>query len=105
MQMMIVIQIILDEDTGDINDIFYIDGLANLYPDFRLEIYDRYGNIVYDYTHNGNSSSEPKWWDGVSTGRWTINKEVKVPAGTYFYILYPNRKGYKSETGWLYLNR
>lgn len=86
------------------NDVFEVDGLTNLYPNFTLEIYDRYGNIVYEYTHNGDKNTEPVWWNGLSSGRWTLNKDQKVPVGTYFYVLYPNRKGYKAETGWLYIN-
>ncbi len=86
------------------NDFYYIEGLVNLYPNFFLEIYDRYGNIVYDYKHNG-SSSEPNWWKGYSTGRWTLKDNERVPAGTYFYLLYPNREGYKPSSGWLYVNR
>jgi gliding motility-associated-like protein len=87
------------------NPVYFVDGLVNLYPNFKLEIYDRYGNIVYDYTHNGDKDADAEWWDGISTGRWTLNQDVKVPAGTYFYILYPNEEGVKSQTGWLYLNK
>ena len=86
------------------NDNFYIEGLANLYPKFTLEIYDRYGNIVYHYQHDG-STTEPKWWNGVSNGRLTISKSVGVPSGTYFYILYPNKKGIRAKVGWLYVNK
>jgi gliding motility-associated-like protein len=86
------------------NDDFYIEGLANLYPDFTLEIYDRYGNIVYHYQHDG-SPSEPEWWNGISNGRLTISKSTGVPVGTYFYILKPNRKGVRARVGWLYVNK
>ena len=90
---------------GDLdNDEYYVTGLANLHPNFRLEIYDRYGNIVYNYKHDG-TQSEPRWWKGFSEGRWTIEKGVRVSVGTYFYLLYPNHDGYKPEQGWLYLNR
>ncbi|MEE9349740.1 MAG: gliding motility-associated C-terminal domain-containing protein, partial [Flavobacteriaceae bacterium] len=88
----------------DGNDTYFIDGLANLYPNFSIEIYDRYGNIVYDYTHDG-SSTDPDWWNGISSGRWTTAQNKLVPAGTYYYILNPNRDGYKRRVGWLYINR
>ena len=86
------------------NDNFYVEGLANLYPNFMLEIYDRYGNIVYHYQHDG-TANEPEWWNGVSNGRLTISKSSGVPVGTYFYILYPNKKGKRAKVGWLYVNK
>ncbi len=91
---------------GDGNhDVFYIRGLVNLYPNFKLQIFNRWGNIVYDYTHNGNTLSEPLWWDGYSSGRMTVNKGKQVPVGTYFYVLYFNKDNTKPRSGYVYLNR
>ena len=85
------------------NDVFEIPGLANMYPKFEMIIYNRYGNIVYDYNNNGNSN--PKWWDGFSTGRMTLKKGDKVPTGTYFYTIKYNDGKRKPSSGWIYLNR
>jgi len=85
------------------NDVFEIPGLANLYPNFEIKIFNRWGNIVYDYNNNG--SSNPKWWDGFSSGRMTLNKGEKVPTGTYFYTINYNDKDRKPTSGWIYLNR
>jgi gliding motility-associated-like protein/uncharacterized repeat protein (TIGR01451 family) len=90
-------------DGNETNDEFYITGLVNLYPDFSLEIYDRYGNVVYEYKHDG-TNQEPEWWSGFSEGRMTLSRNKKVPVGTYFYILNPNRTGKKPLIGWLYIN-
>ena len=87
-----------------VNDNYFVEGLANLYPDFTIEIYDRYGNMIYNYTHDG-TQNEPEWWNGVSNGRLTFAKNKGVPAGTYFYILYPNKDGVKPKQGWLYVNK
>ena len=87
-----------------VNDDYFVEDLVNLYPNFTIEIYDRYGNIVYDYTHDG-TQNEPEWWNGVSNGRLTFAKSKGVPAGTYFYILYPNKDGVKPKQGWLYVNK
>jgi gliding motility-associated-like protein len=87
------------------HDTFVITGLANLYPNFQLQIFNRWGNIVYDYTHNGNPLTEPNWWDGFSSGRMTINSKKQVPVGTYFYILHFNKDNAKPRTGYVYLNR
>ncbi|MBL4745879.1 MAG: DUF11 domain-containing protein, partial [Flavobacteriaceae bacterium] len=89
---------------GD-NDEFVIDHLEALYPNFSLEIVNRWGNIVYKYTHNGNPSVSPQWWDGYSDGRMTIKDSQKVPTGTYFYTLYFNVDGKEPYTNWIYLRR
>ncbi|MFD2529993.1 tandem-95 repeat protein, partial [Polaribacter marinaquae] len=84
------------------NDTFVIPALAN-YPNFKLEISNRWGNKVYEYSNNGKTS--PDWWDGYSTGRLTLNDSKPVPTGTYFYIIYFNDGVRKPITGWVYLNR
>ena len=89
---------------GDgINDEFEIVGLADAYPNFEMKIYNRWGNIVYDYKNNGKSS--PAWWNGFSSGRMTINGTNKVPTGTYYYVINFNDNTKKPESGWVYLNR
>ena len=82
---------------GDgVNDNFVIDGILN-YPGNTLEIYNRWGNLVYktaDYQNN---------WDGTSTGSMTIGN-TPLPPGTYFYLL--NLGDYsKVSTGYIYLTR
>ena len=87
-----------------IHDEFDVEGLSNLYPDFKMVIYNRWGIMVYDYTHNGNPLTEPFWWDGYSRGRMTLGNGP-APVGTYFYTLYFNKDGAKPRSGYLYLNR
>jgi gliding motility-associated-like protein len=88
---------------GDgVNDTFEIPVLNN-YPDFKLEIYNRWGNQVYDYNNKGKIS--PLWWDGYSTGRLTLNKSKPLPVGTYYYIVYYNDGTTAPVNGWVYLNR
>ncbi|CAG5085787.1 Ig-like domain-containing protein [Parvicella tangerina] len=64
---------------GDnINDIFVITGL-DLYPDNKLSIFNRWGNLVYEAAPYNND------WDGTpSVG---VLMGDKVTTGTYFYIL------------------
>ncbi len=85
------------------NDTFKIPGLAEDYPNFKMTIYNRYGNIVYDYKNNGRTS--PIWWDGRSTGRMNIggNKEI-VPTATYWYVVDFNDGRTRPYQSWLYLN-
>jgi gliding motility-associated-like protein len=55
------------------NDYFYI-GNIGLYPNNTLQIYNRYGQLIYNETGYNND------WKGTSLG-------TDVPCGTYFYIL------------------
>ena len=91
---------------GDgINDVFEIEYLQILYPNFSMEIVNRYGNIVYKYQHNGDALLTPQWWDGLSTsGRWNLSNDP-LPTGTYFYTIYFNNNDRKPQTGWVYLRR
>ena len=40
-------------NNDNINDVFEIDHLLNVYLDFELKIFSRYGNIIYKGTHEG----------------------------------------------------
>jgi len=90
---------------GDgINDVFEIEFLEVLYPNFSLEIINRYGNKVYEYKHNGNPYQTPQWWNGYSDGRWNFDTG-EMPVGTYFYTIYFNNDERRPQTGWIYLRR
>ncbi|NLP57874.1 Ig-like domain-containing protein, partial [Lutibacter sp. B1] len=90
---------------GDgVNDVLGIQYLEVLYPNFSMEIVNRWGNIVYKYKHNGNPNKTPEWFDGTSNGRWNVGKG-KLPVGTYFYTIYFNNNERKPEVGWIYLRR
>ena len=77
------------------NDSFFIDGLRDIFLDFKLEIYNRWGRLVWI----GNQNTEN--WDGyVKEGLGTKN----APDGTYFYLLFLNDVDYpKPLTGYLYI--
>jgi len=83
------------------NEEFIINQLSE-FPNFTMEVYDRWGNIVYEYSNNGRA--EPLWWDGFSTGSRTLNKGQKVPVGTYYYVIEYNQDGRRPVSGWVYIN-
>ena len=85
------------------NDVFIIKGLVEKYPKFSMEIFNRWGNVVYKYSHKGNALGTPTWWDGKSSGRMTLNNEKVLPTGTYYYIIHFNDQKTPSYQHWVYL--
>ena len=76
------------------NDTWVIPGIDK-YPDAVVEVYNRWGNLVYKATPYLND------WAGISAGMLTVGKD-KLPAGTYFYVI-TLTKGAKAITGYLEL--
>ncbi|WP_264536225.1 HYR domain-containing protein [Flavobacterium sp. N1736] len=85
------------------NERFYIRGLE-CYPDNTVEIYNRWGVLVFDIDHYNN---EDRAFVGYSAGRATIKQSDGLPVGTYFYILkYRDSESNQHEkSGYLYINK
>lgn len=85
------------------NDMFIIDGIE-CYPNNTVEIYNRWGILVYETKGYDNLIRSFK---GYSEGRTTLNKNELLPDGTYFYILnYKDEEGKTHDkSGYLYLNK
>ncbi|MDZ4331184.1 MAG: gliding motility-associated C-terminal domain-containing protein, partial [Flavobacterium sp.] len=72
---------------GDgINEKFIIDNIDDTvcYPENTVEIYNRWGVLVYETKGYNNASNS---FDGISGGRSTVQQSSGLPTGTYFYIL------------------
>lgn len=84
---------------GDgVNDVFVIPDIDFLYPDYTLEIFNRYGNGMYKGHKNKPG------WDGINYETNGIASGI-APNGVYFYILYFNKDNKPPKQGRLYLNR
>uniref|UniRef100_UPI0026358849 T9SS type B sorting domain-containing protein n=1 Tax=uncultured Lacinutrix sp. TaxID=574032 RepID=UPI0026358849 len=84
------------------NDVFVIRNIE-LYPDNTVEIYNRWGVLVYETKGYGQNDN---YFKGESNGRVTIKVGEQLPVGTYFYILnYNNGTEDKSRAGYLYIQR
>lgn len=82
-----------------INDTFYIEGLRNIFLNFELEIYNRWGRLIW----TGNSKTEN--WDGYTNKGFELDAS-NSPKGTYYYILNLNDPEYpKPICGWLYFTK
>ena len=79
-----------------INDTFFIAGLRNIFLNLKLEIYNRWGRLIW----TGNQNTQD--WDGyIKEGVGAKN----APDGTYFYLLFLNDAEYSEPlSGFLYLN-
>ena len=92
---------------GDgVNEVFVIEQLDQFtcYPTNRVEIYNRWGVLVYETRQYDN---ETRVFRGISEGRVTVDKSAQLPTGTYFYILnYTTSTGEnKHKEGYLYLTQ
>lgn len=82
-------------DNDGINETFFIEGLHNIFVDYKLEIYNRWGRLIWI----GNDS-KPDWNGYIENGIGT----KLAPDGTYFYVLHLNDEKYPNAlTGYLYL--
>ncbi|MDB2606482.1 gliding motility-associated C-terminal domain-containing protein [Zobellia sp.] len=74
------------------NDSFYIPNIGVIFPDFTLEILNRYGTSLFK-----GDLKNPAWYGN--------NGSNTAPNGVYFYIINYNKEGYNPIQGRLYLNR
>ncbi|MDD5151766.1 MAG: gliding motility-associated C-terminal domain-containing protein, partial [Flavobacterium sp.] len=96
---------------GDnINRLFIIDNIEDTicYPENTVEIYNRWGVLVFETKNYDNVNNV---FDGTSKGRTTIGQSSGLPTGTYYYILnYTSYDGNNNiqtnrKDGFLYLTR
>lgn len=78
------------------NDWFNIQGLYNIFTEHELQIYNRYGELIFV----GND--DQPWFGKINRG--LNNMGNRVPVGTYYYILNLKDSNYKPFVGWVYVN-
>ncbi|MBE8723663.1 gliding motility-associated C-terminal domain-containing protein [Flavobacterium hungaricum] len=84
---------------GDgVNDVFIIPDIDFLYPDYTIEIFNRYGNGMY------KGGKDKPGWDGINYESKGISSGI-APNGVYFYIIQFNKDNKPPKQGRLYLNR
>ena len=90
----------ISTDEGSPNNGFIIKNIE-YYPKNNLKIFNRYGVLIFE--KDGYTNASP--FKGISEGRATVNKDGKLPQGTYYYILeYTDGKNQtQQKTGWLYI--
>lgn len=87
----------ISPNNDELNETFYISGLRNIFLNFKLEIYNRWGKLIWTGDQN-----KPDWDGRIEHG---IGTDL-APGGTYFYILYLNDPDYPNTlNGHLLLKR
>ena len=71
---------IVTPNNDGINDFLEIADTGNS-PNNILNIYNRYGNLVYSKINYNNE------FDGISNGNLVINRNKGLPSGVYYYFL------------------
>jgi len=85
----------ISTNNDNYNDNLTIDGLYDVFLDFKIEIYNRWGRLIW--TGNRNTAK----WSGQVKDR--IGSE-NAPDGTYFYLLFLNDIDYPEPlSGYLFL--
>lgn len=69
-------------DADNVNDVLIIQGIEQ-YPDNDIQVFNRWGNLVYKKHSYTNSEA----WDARPNAGGLLMPGSKVPAGTYFYVL------------------
>ena len=80
-----------------LNDTFVIDYLRDIFLNYRISIYNRWGTLVWTGDNNSND------WDGFANHGLLLDNK-KVPDGTYYYVIDLNDLNYlKPLVGYLFL--
>jgi gliding motility-associated-like protein len=87
-----------NDDT--INPVFYVKGLRDIFLNFKIDIFNRWGKLVW----TGNNNTED--WDGLSNQQVRTDNTTLSPRDTYFYVIELNDPDYPNPlVGYLYLFR
>ncbi|MGQ9847515.1 MAG: PKD domain-containing protein, partial [Bacteroidales bacterium] len=71
----------ISPDNDDLNDVFYVVGNGITAQNFKMYIYDRWGQIIYETDQYDPLDPKKYGWDGKAK-----NNE-KVPIGTYTWLV------------------
>jgi hypothetical protein len=88
-------------DNNDLNKELLIQGIEQ-FPNNNIEVYNRYGNLVWSGINYNNVTNTFK---GMANVSGVVSKGSYLPTGTYFFILsYPNDCGKTGLKGFIHIN-
>lgn len=81
------------------NDYFFVKGLRNIFLDFKIEIFNRWGKLIW------TGSQQTEDWRGETTEPIEWNGTISAD-GTYYYVIHLNDPNYRTPLqGYLYITR
>ncbi|WGH76596.1 gliding motility-associated C-terminal domain-containing protein [Tenacibaculum tangerinum] len=83
---------------GDGIDETFVINCIEQYPNNTLEVYNRWGNLVFKTKGYRND------WNGFANVKAVLNTGSDLPVGTYYYVLDLGDNS-KPRVGWLYIHR
>ncbi len=90
---------LVEPSSNGFYDSLQIDGLRDIFVNFNLSIYNRWGNLVW----KGNNKTE-SWKGDANEGTRILGNQLSE--GTYYYILELNDPDYPNPmNGFIYLKR
>ena len=90
----------LTPNNDGVNDEFFVDGLRNIFLNFKMSIYNRWGTLIW----TGNHSQAD--WNGVADVNKVGSEGTQVPVGTYYFVLELNDPDFPEPiVGWVYVAR
>jgi gliding motility-associated-like protein len=80
------------------NDTFFVENLRNIFLNFKMSIYNRWGNLIWTGRHADAD------WDGIANVDKVGADNKTAPTGTYYYVLELNDPEYPEPlVGWVYV--
>jgi gliding motility-associated-like protein len=86
---------------GDgLNDTFFVEGLRNVFLNFKMSIYNRWGTHIWTGHH---STAD---WDAIANVSKIGSEGTEVPVGTYYFVLELNDPDFPEPiVGWVYVTK
>ena len=89
----------ISANNDGLNDDFFIEGLRDVFVNFKLSVYNRWGQLIWI----GDNQSPN--WEGINNKGFIPNAGISTD-GTYFYVLELNDADYPNPiTGFLYFTK
>jgi gliding motility-associated-like protein len=90
----IVIPTAFTPDNDMVHDLWIIENLDARFPNNRVSVYNRWGNLVFEHVSSEGQPYSANAWDGTNQA----NGE-KLPVASYFYVIEAGELDVEDMTG------
>lgn len=82
------------------NDEFFVEGLRNIFLNFKMSIYNRWGTLIWTGDHSRAD------WNGIADVAKVGSENLLVPEGTYYFVLELNDPDFPDPiVDWVYVTK